>query len=311
MICVKDLTMTFQSADLNAPFVALDRLNCQIPKGCIYGLVGTNGAGKSTLMRLFAGVYRPVGGSIEIDEQPIWENPRAKEKVVYIPDNLYFLPQSSLSKMASFYRSVYPKFSWERYRKLVRTFVLDDKAPLGSFSKGMRRQAATILGLSTMPDYLLFDETFDGLDPVMRKLVKQVIYNDILERRTTTIITSHSLRELEDTCDQLALLHKGGIVFESDIQNLKTAMFKVQIAFAEPFTREKFKGFDIVSYDQQGSVCTMSLRGDREINERKLRAMKPLLCDVLPLNLEEVFVWETEALGYRFSENHGEEENTK
>ena len=303
MIRAKDLTMTFQSADPQKPFVALDHLHCQIPKGCIYGLVGTNGAGKSTLMRLIAGVYRPVGGSIEIDGMPVWENPVAKARVMYIPDDLYFLPQSSLSKMADFYRSVYPNFSRERYRKLMRTFVLDEKAPLSSFSKGMRRQAATILGLSTMPDYLLFDETFDGLDPVMRKLVKQVIYNDILERKTTAIITSHSLRELEDTCDQLALLHKGGIVFESDVQNLKTAMFKVQLAFDHPFDRSAFADFDIVSYEQAGSVCNMILRGDREENEQKLRAMRPLLCDLLPLNLEEVFLWETEALGYRFDDN--------
>ena len=163
---------------------------------------------------------------------------------------------------------------------------------------------AAILALSTMPKYLFFDETFDGLDPVMRRLVKQVIYNDVLDRGTTTIITSHSLRELEDTCDQLALLHKGGIVFESDIQNLKTALFKVQVAFATPYTQEKFTqvGIKIISYNQIGSVATFIVRGERLATEEKLRCMNPLLLDLLPLNLEEVFVYEMEALGYAFKD---------
>ena len=155
-----------------------------------------------------------------------------------------------------------------------------------------------------MPDYLFFDETFDGLDPVMRRLVKQVIYNDVLDRGTTTIITSHSLRELEDTCDQLALLHQGGIVFESDIQNLKTALFKVQTAFHTPFTRQTFEaaGINIVSYSQMGSVATFIVRGERAATEEKLRRMNPLLLDMLPLNLEEVFIYEMEALGYAFKD---------
>jgi ABC-2 type transport system ATP-binding protein len=166
----------------------------------------------------------------------------------------------------------------------------------------MRRQAATVLALSTMPKYLFFDETFDGLDPVMRNLVKQVIYNDVMERQTTTIITSHSLRELEDTCDQLALLHKGGIVFESDIQNLKTSLFKVQIAFSTPFSREDFPGLEMLSYSQIGSVATFIVRGEREAVIASLRERAPLLLDVLPLNLEEVFIYEMEALGYAFKE---------
>ena len=153
-----------------------------------------------------------------------------------------------------------------------------------------------------MPKYLFFDETFDGLDPVMRNLVKQVIYNDVLERRTTTIITSHSLRELEDTCDQLALLHKGGIVFESDIQNLKTSLFKVQIAFSTPFSREDFADLELLSYSQIGSVATFIVRGEKEAVVSRLRERVPLLLDVLPLNLEEVFIYEMEALGYAFKD---------
>ena len=279
-------------------------LSCIIPGGCIYGLVGSNGAGKSTFLRLLSGVYRPDGGSIEIDGLPVWENPEAKNKIFYVPDDLYFLPQTNMKRMAGYYKAIYPKFNRERFDNLTATFGLDPEANLNTFSKGMRRQAATILALSTMPDYLFFDETFDGLDPVMRRLVKQVIYNDVIDRGTTTIITSHSLRELEDTCDQLALLHQGGIVFESDIQNLKTALFKVQTAFSQPFDRSKFEsvGINIVSYNQMASVATFIVRGDRMITEEKLRCMNPLLLDILPLNLEEVFVYEMEALGYVFKD---------
>ena len=304
MIQAENVTKVFRSAGQSKPHYALNNLSCTIPGGCIYGLVGSNGAGKSTFLRLLSGVYRPDHGTISVDGLPVWENPTAKDKLFYVPDDLYFLPQTSMRKMAHYYKALYRKFDWERYCGLTSTFGLDDEANLNTFSKGMRRQAAAILALSTMPDYLFFDETFDGLDPVMRRLVKQVIYNDVLDRGTTTIITSHSLRELEDTCDQLALLHQGGIVFESDIQNLKTALFKVQTAFPEAFNRAKFEavGINIVSYTQMGSVATFIVRGERMATEEKLRCMNPLLLDILPLNLEEVFVYEMEALGYAFKD---------
>ncbi len=304
MIQAEHVTKTFRSASQPKPHIALNDLSCTIPGGCIYGLVGSNGAGKSTFLRLLSGVYRPDAGSITVDGLPVWENPEAKNKIFYVPDDLYFLPQTNMNKMAHYYKALYSKFNRERFDNLTQTFGLDSEANLNTFSKGMRRQAATILALSTMPDYLFFDETFDGLDPVMRRLVKQVIYNDVLDRGTTTIITSHSLRELEDTCDQLALLHQGGIVFESDIQNLKTALFKVQTAFSEPFNRAKFEavGINIVSYTQMGSVATFIVRGERMATEEKLRCMNPLLLDMLPLNLEEVFVYEMEALGYAFKD---------
>jgi ABC-2 type transport system ATP-binding protein len=304
MIQAEHVTKIFRSAGQPKPHTAVSDLSCTIPGGCIYGLVGSNGAGKSTFLRLLSGVYRPDAGSIEIDGLPVWENPAAKNKIFYVPDDLYFLPQTNMKRMAAYYNALYSKFNRERFNNLTETFGLDPEANLNTFSKGMRRQAATILALSTMPDYLFFDETFDGLDPVMRRLVKQVIYNDVIDRGTTTIITSHSLRELEDTCDQLALLHQGGIVFESDIQNLKTALFKVQTAFSESFNKAKFEavGIHIVSYTQMGSVATFIVRGDRMATEEKLRCMNPLLLDILPLNLEEVFVYEMEALGYVFKD---------
>ncbi len=296
MISAKNVTMKFDD------FTALNRLNCEIPDSCIYGLVGSNGAGKSTFLRLISGVYKPYEGTITVDGAPIWENPEIKSQIMYVPDELYFLPQSNMKTMAKLYAAAYKSFNYDRFRELTKTFGLNPDANINTFSKGMKRQATTILALSTMPKYLFFDETFDGLDPVMRNLVKQVIYNDVCERGTTTIITSHSLRELEDTCDQLALLHKGGIVFESDIQNLKTSLFKVQVAFREAFDRDRFAEFDILSFTKSGSVATFITRGEKEATTEKIRAMNPILLDVLPLNLEEVFIYEMEALGYAFKD---------
>lgn len=296
MICAKNLTMKFDD------FTALKNLNCEIPEACIYGLVGSNGAGKSTFLRLISGIYRPDSGEVTFDGKPVYENPEVKKKILYVPDELYFLPQSNMTRMAEFYNAIYENFNYERFHNLTQTFGLDPKANINTFSKGMKRQAATILALSSMPEFLFFDETFDGLDPVMRNLVKQVIYNDVLERKTTTIITSHSLRELEDTCDQLALLHKGGIVFESDIQDLKTTLFKVQVAFNGEYTKERFAGIEMLDYNQVGSVCTFIARGDKDEVVSKIRALEPVLLDVLPLNLEEVFIYEMESLGYAFKE---------
>lgn len=283
-------------------FTALKNLNCEIPESCIYGLVGSNGAGKSTFLRLIGGIYRPNDGEITIDGKPVYENPEVKNQILYVPDELYFLPQANMNRMAELYSSIYENFNYERFENLTKTFGLNPKANINTFSKGMKRQAATILALSCMPKFLFFDETFDGLDPVMRNLVKQVIYNDVLERKTTTIITSHSLRELEDTCDQLALLHKGGIVFESDIQDLKTALFKIQVAFNGAFGKELFGDIGMLDYNQMGSVATFIARGNKEEVVAKIRALNPVLLDVLPLNLEEVFIYEMESLGYAFKE---------
>jgi len=240
MIKATDVTMKFHAPG-KEPFVALNKLSCEIPRGCIYGMIGANGAGKSTFLRLLAGVYRPCEGSITVDDMPVWENPAAKSRIVYIPDDLYFLPQSSMKTMARLYRALYPNFDFDRFDKLTETFQLDPTANVNTFSKGMRRQAATILGLSCMPDYLFFDETFDGLDPVMRNLVKDVIRADAKDFGTTVIIASHSLRELEDVCDQLSLLHKGGIVFESQMSELKTSLFKVQFALSTPYDESLFE----------------------------------------------------------------------
>ena len=292
MIQAEKLTKTFDKK------VALDNLTCRIPDGCVYGLVGSNGAGKSTFLRLLCGIYKADAGKILYDGMPVYENPGVKETIMFVPDELYFLPQASMNRMAKMYRAIYKNFSMEKFKKLAEAFGLDPKANINTFSKGMKRQAATALALAVQPKYLFFDETFDGLDPVKRNLVKTLIYNDVAERNSTAIITSHSLRELEDTCDQLALLHQGGIVFESDIQDLKTSLFKVQIAFREPYSRDLFDDLPMLTYTQKGSVATFILRGDKEETEARLSAMNPLVLDILPLSLEEVFIHEMEALGY-------------
>ena len=281
MITVTNLVKRFDN------FTALNDLTMKIDKGCVYGLVGSNGAGKSTLLRLITGVYKADKGEIKVDGMDVYDNPEAKAKMVFVADELFFLPQSSMNRMARLYAASYPNFNWNRFNELAGVFGLNTKANVGTFSKGMRRQAATILALSCMAEYMFLDETFDGLDPVMRNLVKKVIYNDVAERGVTAIITSHSLRELEDTCDRLALLHSGGIVLESDIENLQTMLLKVQVAFSEEYDISRFDGINILDFNKKGSVANMIVRGDREEVQHKIFAMCPLLCEILPLTLEE------------------------
>jgi len=288
-------------------FRAVSSLSCEIPKGCIYGLIGANGAGKSTFLRLITGVYKADEGDILLDGQRVYENTDAKRRMAYVPDELFFLSGASMNRMASLYQSVHKDFDRVRYRELVDLFRLNPKVSTNTFSKGMKRQAATIFALCCKPEYIFFDETFDGLDPIVRNVVKNLITEYVMERGTTAIITSHSLRELEDTCDQLALLYKGGIVFESDVQNLKTTLFKVQVAFSEAFDKDTFAGLELLDYTQRGSVANFIVRGDRDHTRAFLQEKAPILLDVLPLSLEEVFIHEMQAIGYAFDNILGEE----
>ena len=296
MIKAEGIHKTFED------FTALDNITCSISDGCIYGMVGSNGVGKSTFLRVLSGIYKPDKGCAYIDNAPIYENPKVKENIVFVADELFFLPGATINKMADLYSSIYNNFDWERYLKLTELFELNPKKPIANFSKGMKRQAAIILALSTRAKYMFFDETFDGLDPVMRNLVKKLICNDVAEYNATVIVTSHSLRELEDICDHLALLHKGGLVLDSDVLELKTSQFKVQIAFKNIFGKSKFEGLNITRYRQQGSVANMIVNGDREETIHYLRGMNPVILDVLPLTLEEVFTYEMESLGYEFND---------
>ncbi|MDD6101647.1 MAG: ABC transporter ATP-binding protein [Clostridiales bacterium] len=283
-------------------FEALKNMNAEIAEGSIYGLIGSNGAGKSTFLRMITGIYQAEGGSVEIDGENVWNNPKAKEKFLYVPDELFFLPGANMDRMAKLYKDYYKNFDEERYHVLTERFGLNPKANISTFSKGMKRQAATILALSSKPQYLFFDETFDGLDPVMRRLVKDEIIEDVKKRNITVVITSHSLRELEDVCNQLTLLHKGGVIFESDVADLKTSLFKIQVAFNEEYDETKFEGIDILNFVKKGRVANFIVRGSKEDVVPKIEAMNPILVDVLHLSLEEVFVYEMEALGYAFKD---------
>lgn len=283
-------------------FKALDNLNCTIDKSCVYGLIGSNGAGKSTFLRTITGIYKPDNGEVLIDDKPVYDNPEVKRDFVFIPDDLYFLHSATLNRMAKLYATMYDTFDFNRYETLVRQFKLNPFKNINTFSKGMKRQAATVLALSCKTKYLFFDETFDGLDPIVRNLVKNVIYEDICDREATAIITSHSLRELEDTCDQLSLLYNGGIVFASDVQNLKTSLFKVQIAFQEVFDKSAFVGIEIKEYNQTGKVASFIVKGDQDETTAICQKLNPALFEIVPLSLEEVFVHEMDLLGYNFDE---------
>ena len=304
MIEVKNVVKTFDG------FAALNDATISVPTGAVYGLVGPNGAGKSTIIRHLTGIFRQDSGTVRLGGEDVWENAALKAKIAAIPDDWYYFNSAGIGDMMRFYKGFYPNFSTERYEKLREVFELDEKRPIRRFSKGMQKQAAFWLALSAMPDYLILDEPVDGLDPVMRSFVKKLICEDVLERGASAIITSHSLRELEDICDQLALLHKGGLVLESDIENLKTSQFKIQIAFREDYDKSKFDGIQISHYEKSGSVANLIVSGEREDIVQKLRAMDPILLDVLPLSLEEVFTYEMETLGYTFQiDDLIEEEN--
>ena len=291
MIKCVDVTKKFDKV------TALEQLTCNIPEGCIYGLVGANGAGKSTLLRLITGIYSPDVGDITIDGMPVVKKDFAKSLFVFVPDELFFLPGANMKEMARFYSEIYPTFFYGCYERLINEFSLNPTVNISTFSKGMKRQAATVLALSCQTKYMFFDETFDGLDPLKRSLLKKIIHEDVKERESTVVITSHSLRELEDTCNQLALLHKGGLIFESEVQNLKTSLFKIQIGLNQWFDQTIFKGIEIMQYKQNGSVANMIIKGDKEQAVAKMQELQPQLLDVLPLSLEEVVVFEMEVLG--------------
>ena len=278
---------------------ALEQLSARIPQGCIYGLVGPNGSGKSTLMRLMCGVYRPDEGQILVDGEETYENRRAKARVFYLPDDLYFLPKSTVEEMARFYEGVYPAFDREEYRRLCGVFPIDPKARITTFSKGMRRQAALLLALSCRTDYLLLDEAFDGLDPVIRLMVKKLVAREMESRGVTVVISSHNLRELEDLCDHIGLLHRGSIRLEKELDELKLGFCKVQAAYREPVDWSQ-SGLEILQSQQRGSLVSMLVRGSAEDTLGVLQSYGPLFAEAVPLTLEEIFIGEMEAAGYDY-----------
>ena len=296
MIKIENLTKKFED------FTALDDVSCTIPDGCIYGMVGSNGAGKSTIIRTLCGVYKAECGNILIDDMDVFENPLVKKDIVFVPDELYFLPSANLKRMAALYRRAYDNFDDERFDMLLNYFKLPLNRPINSFSKGMKRQAAIILALSSKPKYIFFDETFDGLDPVMRSFVKSLIYDDVASRNMTTVLASHSLRELEDICDSLVLLHNGKVLLENNINELKTSVYKVQVAFDYDYDKSLFDGLEISKFNKTGSVSNVIVKGELENTKTFIESKKPVLCDILPLTLEEVFTEKMKEFGYDFSD---------
>lgn len=279
----------------------LKNLNCTIKENSIYGLVGANGSGKSTLLRIITGIYSADEGNITIDNELLTDFAKIKQKIVFIPDDLFFYPSYTLMDTAKYYQSMYPNFDMDYLKELANLLNLNLNKKITTFSKGMKRQCALICAIATNCDYLFFDETFDGLDPVIRNTMKKILIKQMSKKNTTIIMTSHNLRELEDICDNLGLLYQGGILFESDIDTIKTNMFKIQISFNTEFDKEKFKDLDILSFKKQGSIATIIIKDTSGKSKQKLEKMNPLILDYLNLTLEEVFIYEMEALGYEFN----------
>ena len=295
MFEIKNLSKSFNGKDY-----VLENLNCKIKDNAIYGLVGANGAGKSTLLRLINSIYTSDEGSILIDNELAYDNEVLKQKMVFVPDDLYFYPSYTLMDMAEFYKAMYHNFDMNYVINTANTLKLNPNAKISSFSKGMKRQCALICALATNAKYIFLDETFDGLDPVVRKYFKKLLADAMSKRDTTIIMTSHNLRELEDICDNLGLLYKGSILFESDIDTLKTNMFKVQISLKEDFDKKTFKKLKILSYKKIGSVATLIIDEEGKGSRSFLESLNPIILDYLPLTLEEVFIYQMEALGYEF-----------
>ena len=259
---------------------------------------GSNGAGKSTFLRMLAGILEPDEGEVWIDGEKIFENTAVKSRCFFISDEQFFFPNSTPQDMKNYYRRFYEKFDEQRYFKLMSAFGLDEMRKIRTFSKGMKKQVSVICGVCSGADYLFCDETFDGLDPVVRQAVKSLFAEDVAERGLTPVIASHNLRELEDICDHVGLLHRGGILFSRDLDEMKLGMYKVQCIFGAPLPEDAWNGFDLLKKEQRGSLYTITARGERDELMAKINKMNPTFCELLPLTLEEIFINETEVAGY-------------
>ncbi len=292
MIEIKNLTKTFGKV------TALDNLTFTVNDGTVFGLVGSNGAGKSTLLRIANGVFQADGGELLIDGENVFENIAVKNKCFFIPDYPYFSNGDTIEKNAFLYRNIYENWDEEYFKQLCATFPLNKKQKVINMSKGMQRQSALILALSTRPKYLFLDEIFDGLDPVVRNLVKKLIITNVTDNNMTVIIASHNLRELEDICDHVGLIHRGGILLEKELDDLKLGIHKVQLAFNYEITEDIFKNLDIVNKTRNGNLFNLTIRGSEQDFMPKLEALNPAFMESLPLTLEEVFINEMEVAGY-------------
>ncbi len=280
---------------------ALDNLSFNVSEGTVFGLVGSNGAGKSTLLRVINGVFKAEQGEILIDGENTFENVKVKNKCFFIPDFPFFYNSSTIENTAYLYRRIYENWDEEYFKLLCSMFPINPKQKVINMSKGMQRQAALILALSTRPKYLFLDEIFDGLDPVVRQLVKKLLITCVTDNNMTVMIASHNLRELEDICDHIGLLHRGGILMERELDDLKLGIHKVQVAFGEEADESIFDGLEIVKLSRQGKLYNLTIRGDADEFMPKIEALNPAFLESLPLTLEEVFIHEMEGAGYDIS----------
>lgn len=278
---------------------AVNSVSLSIKKGCIFGLVGTNGAGKSTFLRLLAGILRADEGDIRIEGETVYENPKVKENLFYIPEEAYFFGNSTPHQMMEYYRSIYPHYDKSLFSDLIKTFGLEAERKIMTFSKGMKKQLSILLGIASGARYLLCDETFDGLDPVMRQAVKSVFAAEVIKRELTPVIASHNLRELEDICDHVGLLHKGGILLSEDLEEMKFHIHKIQCVLAnEVMENHLLHELDVLRCERSGSLMMITARGTRVEIMNSVNRYAPVFSEVIPLSLEEIFISETEVAGY-------------
>ena len=282
-------------------FNALDGVDLQIPRGTAFGLLGSNGAGKSTILRLFSGIYTPEQGKVLIDGEIVYDNVAAKQKVFFINDETVQFAGYTLTQLKKFYKQFYPNFSEEIFERLEGAIQLPRDRRISTFSKGMKRQAIVITGIACCTPYLLLDEAFDGLDPTMRIIVKRMLFDAMCERQLTVVVSSHNLKEINEMCDTAALLHKGKIIFNRQLDSLKGAVHKVQAVFADKerqFTAADFPGLEILHFDKTQSIYHIIAKGDEAGIRAALEPHHPLVADLIPLTLEEIFIYELEGLGY-------------
>ncbi|MBQ4339704.1 MAG: ABC transporter ATP-binding protein [Firmicutes bacterium] len=273
-------------------FPALNGLSLNVKKGSIYGLVGVNGSGKTTIIKHLIGAYKQDEGEVLVSGEAIYDNVAVKEKVAYISDDLYFFGLYSLKGSAAYYKKLYPNWNWERYAHMVQQFGLNEKVKLSKFSKGMQKQAAFILAMSSMPEVLILDEPIDGLDPLIRRLVIKYIVEDVAEREMTVLVSSHNLKEMEDLCDSIGIINKGQMLIERDLDDLKSDVHKIQVVFPEG-EEASLEGLEVLFREKRGSVELFIIRGEREKIENNFKKSRPIVYDLLPLTLEEIFVYET------------------
>ena len=303
MIEIKDLSLTFKNADEDHE--ALKAVTLDIPEGCIYGFVGSNGAGKSTLLRVISGIYRPDSGSVTIDETEVYDRPQAKENIFFVSDETVQFSRLTVNDLKSFYQSSYPTFDDKVFDDLISKLDLPRKKPLSQFSKGMKRQAIVAAALASRTKYILLDEAFDGLDPAMRRLIRTMIVDDIFDRGATLIVASHNVTEIGELCDKAMLLHKGEVIFAKDIDDVREGFEKVQIALPDgelDRTVIENAGVEVLSFKTLGRVSTVITKGDKADITAKLSALSPAVLELVPLTLEEIFIYEMEVHGYANSE---------